>query len=205
MTGDDVRPLMGGTDDTMHVHATLFDSLGTLYVMGLRDEYEQAVAQVLRLGAPRTLLYQTSAFECVLQALSRCIPPLQLCNNLSMYNIRIVGGTLSAAQLSGDRRLLAVAEQAAHTLLSSSYLLWPSPLPMGRVRMQPLTLPNFPVWLAARVMDAAWYLYERAFHGQKKSKIARVGSYSLELRALTQATGNARWACAADAIQVHIP
>ena len=183
MTGDDLRPLQGGTEDTMRVQATLFDSLGTLYVMGLHDEYEQAVAEVLRRGAPRTLIYQTSAFE---------------------YNIRIVGGTLSAAQLSGDKRLLAVAEEAAHTLLSSSYLLWPSPLPMGRVRMQPLTLTNFPLWLVARVMDASWFLYERVFHGQKKSKIARVGSYSLELRALTQATGNKRYACAADAIQSHI-
>jgi hypothetical protein len=73
-----------------------------------------------------------------------------------------VGGVLSAAQLSGDRRLLAVAEDAAHTLLSSSYYLWPSPLPMSRVRMQPLTPLNFPVWLAARVMDVAWYATQRA-------------------------------------------
>jgi mannosyl-oligosaccharide alpha-1,2-mannosidase len=183
MTGDDVQPLQGGAEDTLHVRATLFDSLGTLYVMGLYEEYEQAVAQVLRVGAPRTFIYPTSSFE---------------------YNIRVVGGTLSAAQLSGDARLLAVAEDAAHTLLSSSYFLWPSPLPMARVRMQPLTVLNFPVWLLARIMDAAWYLYERVVFGPKSSKIARMGSYSLELRALTLATGNWRYACAADAIQSHI-
>jgi hypothetical protein len=28
------------------VRATLYDSLGTLYVMGLYDEYEEAVAEV---------------------------------------------------------------------------------------------------------------------------------------------------------------
>lgn len=183
MTGDDVRPLQGGTEDSLRVRATLFDSLGTLYVMGLYDEYEAAVAEVLRLGAPRTFIYPTSSFE---------------------YNIRIVGGTLSAAQLSGDARLLAVAESAAHTLLSSSYFLWPSPLPMPRVRMQPLTVLNFPVWLLARVMDAAWFLYERVLVGPKSSKIARMGSYSLELRALSLATGNKRYACAADAIQSHL-
>jgi mannosyl-oligosaccharide alpha-1,2-mannosidase len=183
MTGDDVRPLQGGLEDTLHVRATLFDSLGTLYVMGLHEEYEQAVAEVLRIGAPRTFIHPTSSFE---------------------YNIRVIGGTLSAAQLSGDARLLAVAEDAAHTLLSSAYVLWPSPLPMTRVRMQPLTVLNFPVWLLARAMDAAWYLFERAFVGSKSSKIARMGSYSLELRALALASGNKRFACVADAIQSHI-
>lgn len=137
MTADDARPLAGGAESSLRVRATLYDSLGTLFVMGLREEYEQAVAEVLRLGAPRTFIYQTSSFE---------------------YNIRVVGGLLSAAQLSGDRRLLVVAEEAAHTLLSSSYLLWPSSLPIGRVRMQPLTPLNFPIWLIARVMDVSWYM-----------------------------------------------
>lgn len=183
MTGDDVRPLAGGAESSLRVRASLYDSLGTLFVMGLREEYEQAVAEVLRLGAPRTFIYQTSSFE---------------------YNIRVVGGLLSAAQLSGDRRLLVVAEEAAHTLLSSSYLLWPSPLPIGRVRMQPLTPLNFPVWLIARVMDVSWYLFERVFIGPQYCKLARIGSYSLELRALTLATGNKHYACTADAIQAHI-
>ena len=183
MAGDDVRPLQGGTDDSLRMRATLFDSMGTLYVMGLYQEYEQAVAEALRIGAPRTFLHPTSSFE---------------------YNIRVVGGVLSAAQLSGDRRLLALAEEAAHTLLSSSYLLWLSPLPMPRVRMQPLTVLNFPVWLAARTMDVVWCLFERAFIGPQASKVAKVGSYSLELRALSLATGNKRYACIADAIQSHI-
>jgi hypothetical protein len=135
MSGDDLRPVQGGTADSLRVRASLFDSLGTLFVMGLHDEYEQALAEVLRIGAPRTFIYQTSSFE---------------------YNIRVVGGLLSAAQLSGDKRLFAAAEEAANILLSSSYIFWPSPLPMPRVRMQPLTLLNFPVWLVARTMDVAW-------------------------------------------------
>jgi hypothetical protein len=135
MSGDDLRPVQGGTADSLRVRATLFDSLGTLFVMGLHEEYEQALAEVLRIGAPRTFIYQTSSFE---------------------YNIRVVGGLLSAAQLSGDKRLFAAAEEAANILLSSSYILWPSPLPMPRVRMQPLTLLNFPVWLVARTMDVSW-------------------------------------------------
>ena len=79
MSGDDLRPVQGGTADSLRVRASLFDSLGTLFVMGLHEEYEQALAEVLRIGAPRTFIYQTSSFE---------------------YNIRVVGGLLSAAQLS---------------------------------------------------------------------------------------------------------
>jgi len=153
MTGDDLRPIQGGAVDYMHVHATLYDSLGTLYVMGLYTEFEAAVERAVALGAPRTLLFPTSSFE---------------------YNIRIVGGLLSAAQLSGDPRLLSLASDAAHTLLSSAYFLWPSPLMVGRVRMQPLTFRNFLVWLTARIMDATWMLWERTSHGQSFNYLAKV-------------------------------
>ena len=130
-----------------------FDSLDTLYVTGLQQEFEAAVGTAIALGAPRTLLWPTSAFE---------------------YNIRIVGGILSAAQLSGDPRLLALASDAAHTLVSSAYLLWPSPLMMGRVRMQPLTLANFPAWLLARAMDAAWLLWHLLQSVRSTSGLAKV-------------------------------
>jgi hypothetical protein len=153
MAGDDLRPIQGGTIDYMHVHATLYDSLDTLYVMGLHAEFEAAVETAVALGAPRTLMFPTSSFE---------------------YNIRIIGGLLSAAQLSGDSRLLSLASDAAHTLLSSAYLLWPNPLMMDRVRMQPLTLRNFPFWLSARVMDATWMLWQHAFHVQASLRLAKV-------------------------------
>jgi hypothetical protein len=160
MTGDDLRPIQGGAIDYMHVHATLYDSLGTLYVMGLHAEFEAAVECAVALGAPRTLLFPTSSFE---------------------YNIRIVGGLLSAAQLSGDSRLLRLASDAAHTLLSSAYFLWPSPLMVDRVRMQPLTLWNFPFWLTARIMDATWMMWQRASHGQSFSSLAKVKTTYSEL------------------------
>ncbi len=160
MTGDDLRPIQGGTVDHLHVHATLYDSLGTLYVMGLHAEFEAAVERAVDLGAPRTLLFPTSSFE---------------------YNIRIIGGLLSAAQLSGDLRLLSLASDAAHTLLSSAYFLWPSPLMVGRVRMQPLTFWNFPFWLAARIMDATWMLWERASRGQSFDGLAKVKTTHSEL------------------------
>jgi hypothetical protein len=153
MAGDDLRPIQGGTTDYMHVHATLYDSLDTLYVLGLHAEFEAAVETAVASGAPRTLMFPTSSFE---------------------YNIRIIGGLLSAAQLSGDSRLLSLASDAAHTLLSSAYLLWPNPLMMDRVRMQPLTLGNFPFWLSARVMDATWMLWRRAFHVQTSLRLAKV-------------------------------
>jgi len=64
MTGDDLQPIQGDAITYMHVHATLFDSLGTLYVMGLHEEFDAAAAAVVAMGAPRTLLWPTSAFEC---------------------------------------------------------------------------------------------------------------------------------------------
>jgi hypothetical protein len=130
-----------------------YDSLDTLYVTGLQQEFEAAVDAATALGAPRTLLWPTSAFE---------------------YNIRIVGGILSAAQLSGDARLLTLAADAAHTLISSAYSLWPSPLMMGRVRMQPLSITNFPAWLLARAMDAAWLLWHLLHSGRGTSGLTKV-------------------------------
>jgi hypothetical protein len=47
-------------------------------------------------------------------------------------------------------------------------------------------------------------LFERVFIGPQSCKIAKMGSYSLELRALTLATGDKRYACTADAIQSHL-
>jgi hypothetical protein len=171
MVGDDLRPVHGDTVDYLHVRATLFDSLDTLYVMGLHEQFEKAVETVVALGAPRTLLHPTSSFE---------------------YNIRIVGGLLSAAQLSHNTRLLALARDAAHTLVSSayvillpsisyrdilcSYLLWPSALMADRVRMQPLTLSNLPCWLLARAMDGVWMVWQCARSMQGRSRLAKVAT-----------------------------
>ena len=127
MTGDDLRPIQGGAIDYLHVHATLFDSLGTLYVLGLHPQFKAAADAAVALGAPRTLLWPTSSFEYVASAAASCVvrrlpnfqftccppPPRSPNAPRCRYNIRIVGGALSAAQLSGafalgrqQRRLL---------------------------------------------------------------------------------------------------
>ena len=98
MSGDfnDVR---GG------VGMTLVDSLGTLWLMGLKEEFEEAVQWVsdhLALQAASDV----SVFE---------------------YNIRLLGGLLSAFDLSGDKRLLAKAVEVGDMLQSA--FQDPQPLP----------------------------------------------------------------------------
>ena len=99
---DELAPASGrGTDDFGGIGATLIDALDTLWIMGLRDEFDGAVAKLkeedsgLRRATTGRLPGDVSVFE---------------------TNIRVVGGLLSAFDLSGDEEILAVAEAMASKL-----------------------------------------------------------------------------------------
>ena len=85
---DDLRPVSGGGLDWLGVSATLYDSLDALYVCGLRDDYDRAVARVfapswrdpLGRGAP-TPYRPVKVFE---------------------YHLRVVGGLLGAARHAAE-------------------------------------------------------------------------------------------------------
>ena len=94
---DEVTPISGEPKTTFGGWgATLVDSLDTLWIMGVRDEFETAVDAVARnISFANTTSDSINVFE---------------------TTIRFLGGLLSAHDLSGDRRLLAKAHDVGDML-----------------------------------------------------------------------------------------
>lgn len=102
---DELLPLTGsGVDTFCGTGATIVDSLDTLWLAGLRDHFRRGADWVL---ANLTLAEgaDCSTFE---------------------VNIRVVGGLLSAGQLSGDSRLIGAAERLARSVVERA---WTAALP----------------------------------------------------------------------------
>lgn len=98
---DELKPLTNGSADPFNGWgATLVDSLDTLWVMGLKDEFEEAVQQVSQIN------FKTSA--------RKDIPMFET-------TIRYLGGLLGAYDISGARHtiLLDKAVQLAEILLGA--------------------------------------------------------------------------------------
>ena len=93
---DELTPVTGGSQDTFGGWgATLIDSLDTLWIMGMKKEFKQAVNAVAELDWSKTSRTSCNVFE---------------------TTIRYLGGLLAAYDLSKDRVLLAKAEELGHML-----------------------------------------------------------------------------------------
>ena len=93
---DELAPLSGGRRDPFGGWgATLVDSLDTLWIMGMKDEFNAAVAAASQINFETTRLNDINVFE---------------------TNIRYLGGFLSAYDLSGDERLLSKAREVGDML-----------------------------------------------------------------------------------------
>jgi mannosyl-oligosaccharide alpha-1,2-mannosidase len=94
---DELTPVTGGRRDVFGGWgATLVDSLDTLWIMGLRDEFDEAVAAATsRIDFDKVGAQDVNVFE---------------------TNIRYLGGFLAAYDLSGDERLLAKAREVGEML-----------------------------------------------------------------------------------------
>ncbi|KOS23031.1 putative mannosyl-oligosaccharide alpha-1 [Escovopsis weberi] len=93
---DELVPVAGGGRDTFGGWAaTLVDCLDTLWIMGLRAEFAEAVAAVGAIDWSRTGIRAANMFE---------------------TTIRYLGGLLSAYDLSGDRVLLRKAVELGEML-----------------------------------------------------------------------------------------
>ncbi|CAL9079225.1 unnamed protein product [Musa textilis] len=109
---DELQPqTKNGVNSFGGLGATLVDSLDTLYIMGLRDEFQKArewVATSLDFNKD----YVASVFE---------------------TTIRVVGGLLSAYDLSGDKIFLEKAKDIADRLLPA----WDTPtgIPYNRINL----------------------------------------------------------------------
>ncbi|KAK0720240.1 glycoside hydrolase [Lasiosphaeris hirsuta] len=93
---DELAPVSGGRKDFFGGWgATLVDSLDTLWIMGMRSEFNEAVAAVANIS------FETSKEKDV---------------NVFETNIRYLGGFLAAYDLSGDERLLEKAVEVGEML-----------------------------------------------------------------------------------------
>ncbi|KAH9990375.1 seven-hairpin glycosidase, partial [Xylariaceae sp. FL0662B] len=93
---DEVTPISASSKNTFGGWgATLVDSLDTLYIMGLSDEFELAVSAAANISFERSSLTEINAFE---------------------TTIRYLGGFLAAYDLSGDQRLLQKAREVGDML-----------------------------------------------------------------------------------------
>ncbi|AEO56637.1 glycoside hydrolase family 47 protein [Thermothelomyces thermophilus ATCC 42464] len=93
---DELKPVSGGRHDPFGGWgATLVDSLDTLWIMGLMDEFEEAVAASSTINFDKVSSQDINVFE---------------------TNIRYLGGFLAAYDLSGDVRLLTKAREVGEML-----------------------------------------------------------------------------------------
>ena len=153
---DEVLPKSGRAQDNWGGMAvTMVDTMDTLWLMGLRRDFEEAadwVAKHLSFSRAGTV----SVFETV---------------------IRELGGLLSAFDLSGDARLLAKAKELGDLLLPAFDT--PSGVPVGRLRLGGSHL---------------------RLGGGQQAVLAEVGTLQVEFRYLSKATGDAKYARAANRV-----
>ncbi|KAL2370217.1 hypothetical protein RJ035_001730 [Blastomyces gilchristii] len=96
---DEVTPLTKGSYDTFGGWAaTLVDSLDTLWIMGLKDEFHEAVRAVANIDFTTTESKEINVFE---------------------TTIRYLGGLLSAYDLSGEHVLLTKATELGNILYAA--------------------------------------------------------------------------------------
>lgn len=96
-TMDELAPLSGGSSNNFGGWAaTLVDNLDTLWIMGLKDEFEDAVEAAVEINLGSCTINQLNVFE---------------------TTIRHLGGFLSAYDLSGDERLLEKAKEFGDMLI----------------------------------------------------------------------------------------
>ncbi|PSC73991.1 Mannosyl-oligosaccharide 1,2-alpha-mannosidase MNS1 [Micractinium conductrix] len=159
---DELCPLTkSGKDSFGGLGATMVDALDTLHMMGLGEEYERA-AEWVRTQMPVNASFDASVFESI---------------------IRVVGGTLAAYDLTGDKRMLERAQEVAHRLLPA--YATPSGIPLNIVNLATMEAKN-PAW------------------NHKASTLAEFGTHQLEFWRLSQATGNATYTDLAEATIRHL-
>jgi mannosyl-oligosaccharide alpha-1,2-mannosidase len=182
---DDVAPLTPSGITWLHSAATLYDSLDTLYLVGLEKEYNQAATLAKSLPLP---LHPTKTFE---------------------YSIRVLGGLLGGHTVTGDEELLAAAVRVADSMLEGAFASSPTALP----RMYDMVAPastsssSFLGWggNALHRVYASVYRRIRDWMGEHEvNSLAGVGSFSLEFTYLSSLTGDVKYKNAAHDILHHV-
>ncbi|KAL4436084.1 hypothetical protein ABPG77_005532 [Micractinium sp. CCAP 211/92] len=119
---DELCPLTkSGKNSFGGLGATIVDSLDTLHMMGLKEEYERA-AEWVRTSMPVNASFDASVFETI---------------------IRVVGGTLAAHDLTGDQVMLQRAQQVADRIVPA--YATPTRIPLNIINLATQEAKN-PTW-----------------------------------------------------------
>jgi mannosyl-oligosaccharide alpha-1,2-mannosidase len=171
---DDLKPVSRRGDTWLYTRATMYDGLDTLYVVGLRSEFDAAVAQIKASSGAYagSSVFPSKTFE---------------------YHIRTVGGLLGAYSVSGDRVLLREARRAADCVLEAFGTR--NGIPRKHARMAHWSRPAR--WAVARFLDRIRAMYDREVW---TNSLAGIGSFGLEMRFLSRETGDERYRQAAEGI-----
>ncbi|KAF2122501.1 class I alpha-mannosidase-like protein [Lophiotrema nucula] len=93
---DELKPIEGGGKDPFGGWAaTLIDSMDTLWIMGIKEEFNSAIKDIENINFGWSPLDKVNVFE---------------------TNIRHLGGLIAAYELSGDKRLLEKAKEVGEML-----------------------------------------------------------------------------------------
>lgn len=180
---DALAPGAGGGGDRMGSRLTLYESLDTLYVAGLGDEFDGAVAEVFAGGLGDPLARGVGS-------------PAAGPANVAAFLGEVVGGLLGGFEASGDRRLLWAAAYGAEMVLDAVPANgWLAP---RRARLFHRTTQTARYALA-RVEAAAWDVLGL---GPRKTCATLDDLYAstVVLRVLSRETGDDRFAFYADGV-----
>ena len=175
---DDLKPVsLSGDSMWVHSAATLYDSLDSLYLAGLKEEYDEAVELALSLPLP---LHPLKTFEC---------------------SIRVLGGLLGACSVSGDARLLGASMRIADALLDGPFRSSRTALPRSYDALAPSWrhASSWKFWEWGGMMlvhrTYAWvYRIGRDWMGEHRANsLAGVGTFALEFAYLSKLTGDPRY------------
>lgn len=179
---DDVDPVTGIGSSWLYHSATLHDSLDTLYLANMTEEYNEAVRAATSVDIQSTAMMPTKTFE---------------------YSLRVIGGLLGAYSVSGDDSLLQAAAKASDSVLAGPFGWSPTALP----RMYDILAPQRSglVALVYRLYSFFYRWGRDAFTQEHKfNSLAGVGSFSVEFNFLSRVTGEYRFQSASNAVFQHV-
>jgi mannosyl-oligosaccharide alpha-1,2-mannosidase len=177
---DELAPLSGTSRDPYGGWgATLVDSLDTLWIMGMREEFEEAVGRAVRISfLPREIARrgEKGKEEADDEGDDKGDEKI----NVFETNIRYLGGFIAAYELSGDARLLRKAREVGEMLYAALDTHNRLPLPQLDLHLA-----------AAGKAQPVW---------DDTSALADAGSFSMEFSRLSLLTGDPKWFDAAQRI-----
>ncbi|KAF2836732.1 glycoside hydrolase family 47 protein [Patellaria atrata CBS 101060] len=177
---DEVAPLTNGTKDGFGGWgATLVDAMDTLWIAGMKKEFEQTVKALKKIDFTTSGLDELNLFETI---------------------IRYLGGFLSAYDLSEGKYPLLLEKATELGEMVYHAFDTPNRMPMTRWYWKKLVLHTLSLyfnWRAKFFCSSAMGEPQEASH---YSLAAELGSFSLEFTRLSQLTGDSKWYDAAQRV-----